>query len=222
MKIIKNNAISSLFLFFLTTTLSLGQTSYLTQNVSHQRPTDNFNRVKNQLNKENFVITDYEPLADLQEEAVEEVGEFEMMLLAEISKALNFRKREPSVMAIIDEAKTFIGTPYRYGGTTRTGIDCSAFMQTIFRVTEIELPRVSASQAHIGETIDFGNIEKGDLLFFSNSPNARISHVGMVVEVSDEIYFIHAATSTGVTVSPLSMAYWDKRFRFAKRVFGEN
>ena len=95
-------------------------------------------------------------------------------------------------------------------------------MQSVYSSNEINLPRVSRNQALLGDQIRFEDIEMGDMIFFSNSPNSSISHVGMVVEVTqDDIYFIHAGRSTGVTISPLSMNYWNKRFRYAKRVFGE-
>ncbi|MXV37882.1 hydrolase Nlp/P60 [Flavobacteriaceae bacterium Ap0902] len=159
---------------------------------------------------------------DLPEEPEEVLSEIEIMILKEIGKALSYEERKSTIFSLISEAKTYIGTPYVYGGTTRRGIDCSAFMQSVFKANEIDLPRVSRNQALVGDQIEYQDIEPGDMIFFSNSPNARISHVGMVVEVTaDDIRFIHAGSSTGVTISPLSMAYWKKRFRYAKRVFGE-
>ena len=164
----------------------------------------------------------FEEDIDLPEEQEEILSEFELMILQEIGKAMSFEDRKSTIFSLIEEAKTYIGTPYVYGGTTRRGIDCSAFMQSIYSTNEIPLPRISRNQALLGDKIAHGDIEMGDMIFFSNSPNSSISHVGMVVEVTDEdVYFIHAGTSTGVTISPLSMEYWNKRYRYAKRVFGE-
>lgn len=160
---------------------------------------------------------------DLPEEQDEQLSALEVMILKEIGKAMSFEERKSTIFGLIEEAKTYIGTPYVYGGTTRKGIDCSAFMQSVYSSNAITLPRVSRNQALMGEEISYQDIEMGDMIFFSNSPASRISHVGMVVEVtSEDIYFIHAGSSTGVTISPLSMNYWNKRFRFAKRVFGDS
>ncbi|MGI9527168.1 MAG: C40 family peptidase [Weeksellaceae bacterium] len=159
---------------------------------------------------------------DLPEEPEEVLSEIEILILKEIGKALSFEERKTTIFSLISEAKTYIGTPYVYGGTSRNGIDCSAFMQSVFKANDIELPRVSKNQALVGDKIEYKDIEPGDMIFFSNTPNSRISHVGMVVEVTpDDIQFIHAGSSTGVTISPLSMNYWKKRFRYAKRVFGD-
>src|SRR5690606_35875454 len=159
---------------------------------------------------------------ELPEEQDEVLSEFELMILQEIGKAMSFEDRKSTIFNLIEEAKTYIGTPYLYGGTTRKGIDCSAFMQSVYSANEISLPRVSRNQALVGAEIPYSDIEMGDMIFFSNSPKSNISHVGVVEEVpNDDIYFIHAGTSTGVTISPLSMNYWNKRFRYAKRVFGK-
>lgn len=160
---------------------------------------------------------------DLPEEQEEILSELEIMILKEIGKALSYEERKSTIFDLISTAKTFIGTPYVYGGTSRNGIDCSAFMQSVYSAREISLPRVSRNQALMGDEVAYSDIEAGDMIFFSNSPRSSISHVGMVVEVTeDDIMFIHAGSSTGVTISPLSMDYWHKRFRFAKRVFGSS
>ncbi len=138
---------------------------------------------------------------------------------AEIEKTIQFEKKMDGLLA---EAETYLGVPYRYGGTTRKGIDCSAFVLSVFGTTiGLNLPRVAASQAKEGERIEKEDIRKGDLVFFSRG--GRISHVGIVHDVDSEgeIHFIHAATSKGVMISPLNDRYWGPKFRFAKRVIND-
>ncbi|MDY3547904.1 C40 family peptidase [Riemerella anatipestifer] len=135
---------------------------------------------------------------------------------AEIEKAI---KHSQTIDEILNQASTYLGTPYRYGGTTRSGIDCSAFVLSVFNeATGISLPRVAASQAQEGEMVSKEELQKGDLVFFSHG--RRISHVGIVQEITEDgdIKFIHAATSKGVMVSSLNDKYWGPRYRFAKRV----
>ncbi|MDO5509425.1 MAG: C40 family peptidase [Weeksellaceae bacterium] len=119
---------------------------------------------------------------------------------------------------LINEAKTFIGTPYRYGGTTRRGIDCSAFVQQVFGAHNIDLPRVSTQMARLGETVKKDDLRSGDLVFFSTTRRG-ISHVGIVIEAYEgEIKFIHAASSKGVVISSLDETYWNRAYRTAKRL----
>lgn len=129
-----------------------------------------------------------------------------------------------TINSILAEADTYIGTPYRFGGMTRNGIDCSAFVLSVFSATMgMTLPRVAASQAQEGESVTKTELKKGDLVFFAHS--RRISHVGIVHEVNQEtgeIKFIHAATSKGVMVSSLDDNYWGPKYRFAKRVVSED
>ena len=134
----------------------------------------------------------------------------------EIARTIRFSK---TIDGILNEAETYLGTPYRYGGMTRNGIDCSAFVLSVFGATVgMNLPRIAADQAQEGESIDRTQLQKGDLIFFAHS--RRISHVGIVYNVNEngEVEFIHAATSKGVTVSNLSDKYWAPKYRFAKRV----
>jgi murein DD-endopeptidase / murein LD-carboxypeptidase len=139
---------------------------------------------------------------------------------SEIAKSIRHNK---TIDNILTEAQTYLGTPYRYGGMTRNGIDCSAFVLSVFGAAAgLSLPRVAASQAQEGEKIEKSELKKGDLIFFSHG--RRISHVGIVESVTEEgeVKFIHAATSKGVMISSLNDSYWGPKFRFAKRVINEN
>lgn len=133
-------------------------------------------------------------------------------------------KKNQTIDGILDQAMTYIGTPYRFGGTTRSGIDCSAFVLSVYNeATGISLPRVSADQAREGESVNRHELEKGDLVFFSTSRNGRISHVGIVHEVTPEgdIKFIHSSSSKGVAINSLNEKYWNSKYRFAKRILTE-
>jgi len=136
----------------------------------------------------------------------------------------NAIKHSNTIDNILSEAESYLGTPYRYGGTSRSGIDCSAFVLSVFGAAAgMDLPRVAAQQSQEGDSVERTELQKGDLVFFSHR-GSRISHVGIVEEVTaeGEVKFIHAATSKGVMVSSLADNYWGPKFRFAKRVVREN
>jgi lipoprotein Spr/probable lipoprotein NlpC len=106
------------------------------------------------------------------------------------------------------------GTPYRYGGTTRDGIDCSAFVQLVYGdVFGINLPRATAEQVHTGEMINRRDLRPGDLVFFKTRPRTR--HVGIYLGEGE---FAHASTSQGVMISHLDEAYWRARFWTSRRL----
>ncbi len=121
---------------------------------------------------------------------------------------------------IINTALTFSGVRYKFGGTTRKGMDCSGLLYVSFAEHDIKLPRTSIHMAEEGKKIRVKDVEKGDLLFFkTNRRSKRINHVGMVVKVeNDEIKFIHASTSRGVTVSSLREGFWNRAFVKATRI----
>ncbi len=121
---------------------------------------------------------------------------------------------------VIKEAKSYQGVRYKYGGTTRNGMDCSGLIYVAFLENNISLPRVSRFMAKEGKQVAVSNIVKGDLLFFkTNKSKNQINHVGLVTSVlNNQIHFIHATTSKGVIISNLSERYWKNAFVKAKRV----
>ncbi len=121
---------------------------------------------------------------------------------------------------IIKQAQAFSGTRYKFGGTTRKGMDCSGLIYVAFQKENIVLPRVSRDMAQRGKPVKDKNIDKGDLLFFRTSKSSkRINHVGLVTKVDgDNIYFIHATTSKGVLTSNLNERYWNRAYVMARRV----
>ncbi|RFN59691.1 C40 family peptidase [Marixanthomonas ophiurae] len=124
------------------------------------------------------------------------------------------------VNKIISYAKTFEGTRYKFGGTTKRGMDCSGLVYTSFKKEQIALPRVSRDMAKQGKRISLRNAEEGDLLFFQTNKSRRvINHVGLVVESRRGIVkFIHSTTSRGVIVSSLDENYWNNAFVEVRRI----
>ena len=124
------------------------------------------------------------------------------------------------IQKVIQTARTYRGTPYRWGGTTRIGMDCSGLLCTSFKAINVNLPRTSNEQSRFGEKVRPKEIRPGDLVFFSESQfSNRISHVGMVTDVKGpgEVFFIHASTSLGVIEDNLFSNYYQKIFLKAVR-----
>lgn len=140
------------------------------------------------------------------------------------TRAPRKRKERPTSLSpadnIINTALTFSGTRYKWGGTTKKGMDCSGLLYVSFGEHDVQLPRVSHDMAAKGKRVRVNNVEKGDLLFFKTKKRGkRINHVGMVVSVKDEeVKFIHASTSRGVIVSSLREGFWNSAFVKATRV----
>ena len=126
---------------------------------------------------------------------------------------------EDRIVTLIDSAYSYIGTPYKWAGTSRSGMDCSGFVSTAFSAINVPLSRSSIEMSTQGKDIPLSQAEVGDLLFFkTNRKRNRISHVGIVVGVGDEVKFIHASVSQGITVSSLSENYWQKAYAKTSRV----
>ncbi len=108
---------------------------------------------------------------------------------------------------------TNAGWPYRLGGTSRRGIDCSALVQHVFNDTfRLALPRSTGEQVHQGTPIARDELQAGDLVFFR--PPGAYDHVGIYV---GDGYFLHASTSQGVKLSRLENAYWRRHYWQARR-----
>lgn len=125
--------------------------------------------------------------------------------------------------SLIEEAEKYIGTPYKIGGTTKAGMDCSGLVMTIYQKQGIQLPRISPDQYKFGKPLQIHEIQPGDLLFFStpSRPN-QIGHSAMCVAIEDnKIKFIHAA-STGVRYDYLVPGYYLTHYKGACRILGKD
>lgn len=121
---------------------------------------------------------------------------------------------------IINYAKRFKGVRYKWGGTTKSGMDCSGLVYESFRIHDVYLPRISRDMAKKGSKITLKHVQKGDLLFFKTKNRRHsINHVGLVIKKKDgDLEFIHSTTSKGVIISSIKEVYWNKAFVEARRV----
>ncbi|KQN51648.1 endopeptidase [Serratia sp. Leaf50] len=120
------------------------------------------------------------------------------------------------VAQLNDQLSQWHGTPYRYGGLSRGGIDCSGFVFRTFRDRfGVILPRSTAAQTEVGTKISRKELLPGDLVFFKTGAGENGLHVG-IYDSGNE--FIHASTSRGVVRSSLDNVYWRKVYWQARRI----
>lgn len=106
------------------------------------------------------------------------------------------------------------GTPYRYGGTTKRGFDCSGFVGKVYKdAFKIQLPRTTKEIATKGRKVSKKALKIGDLVFFR--PSRKYRHVGIYM---GDGYFMHSSTSKGIIKSRLDAGYWKKKYRQSRRV----
>lgn len=114
--------------------------------------------------------------------------------------------------ALLEQHERWSGTPYRLGGTTQRGVDCSALVQNVYLDTfDITLPRTTRGLVTKGHEINRQDLRAGDLVFF-RPPGNR--HVGIYV---GEGYFLHASSSKGVIISQLDNTYWQRYYWQSRR-----
>jgi cell wall-associated NlpC family hydrolase len=111
--------------------------------------------------------------------------------------------------------ESWYGTPYRYGGFSRDGVDCSGFTQALMsNIYQLNVPRISAEQYNQSKRISKKDLKEGDLVFFKTN-GSTISHVGVYLRNNK---FVHASTSGGVMINDLSDDYYARRFAGSGRV----
>ena len=129
--------------------------------------------------------------------------------------ALGLRYDEKDNAALYEAVNSWLGVPYRYGGSDRTGVDCSAFVGAIYKeVYGVTLHRTTNDMLRDVTLHGKGELKEGDILFFTNS-KGKVSHVGIYLK---DGLFAHASTSNGVSVSRVDDTYWSKHFYKGGRV----
>jgi hypothetical protein len=121
--------------------------------------------------------------------------------------------------SILEKIMSWMGTPYRWGGTSRKGVDCSGFVLEL--MGEIgyprdKLPRTARDLWQLGKPVSDKEHELGDLLFYSANPKKGITHVG--IYKGNDI-FVHSASSKGVTETDMNHPYWKKKYKGSRRFF---
>lgn len=133
-----------------------------------------------------------------------------------LTAAYAIKERAQKTDAILATAKSYLGVPYRWGGSSpTTGFDCSGYIQYVFNQNGISLPRISRDQYTVGTSVSFDALQPGDLIFFSIAKNGIVDHDGIYVGNGQ---FINASTSKGVTIYTMG-PYWKSVYLGAKRVY---
>lgn len=124
---------------------------------------------------------------------------------------------KPIANALINEARSWLGTPYKWGGHDHSGADCSGFLMEVYKAAvDVDIPRTTKDQRALCLYVDKDNISIGDIIFFtSKNSGGKIAHVGMYVGNGR---MIHASSSRGVVEDNLDLNYYVTHFQSIGRV----
>ncbi|KAA3660171.1 MAG: NlpC/P60 family protein [Calditrichaeota bacterium] len=112
----------------------------------------------------------------------------------------------------------FLDTPYKYGGESTKGVDCSGLVRMVYLDGfQIDLPHKASYQFNLGKAVSKNRLVAGDLVFFYGERGRDIGHVGIFLS---EGRFIHSMAKRGVVISYLQEGYWKKYYAGARRIFG--
>ena len=141
-----------------------------------------------------------------------ENGEDKHVLMSTLGKWKSADERKLFVRI----TKTFLGVPYRLGGSTMKGIDCSAFVKRVYEIFDIQLPRTAREQSMIGQWVAKDELQEGDLVFFKTRSRRVTGHVGIYIGNSE---FVHASgKNRGTKLDKLDSDYYSRRFVRGVRV----
>lgn len=134
---------------------------------------------------------------------------------------INTKTTQPQ--QVVAFAKTLMGTPYLYGSTDPAkGFDCSGFITYVFNHFNIAVPRSSVEFTNVGKEVEAAQAREGDLILFTGTDSTErfVGHMGIVVENTDTLRFIHSTSGKqhGVTITPLN-TYYQSRYVKTVRVF---
>jgi peptidoglycan DL-endopeptidase LytE len=146
-------------------------------------------------------------------------GEEEVVALQGPNKSLRTWKDGEEKYMLVKVAKSFMGAPYKYGGNTVKGLDCSAYVKKIYEIFDVELPRSARQQFSAGQQVAKNDLAIGDLVFFRTIRYVKYpTHVGIYI---GEGNFIHSSSGhgrIGVKIDCLSSDYYSKAYTGAVRV----
>lgn len=176
-------------------------------------------KVEKKINAGSMAIP-FESLISLSDDLSWEKLQEELSLreeMKELSLRLGIKNIDPKYIDLYREAVDWLGTKYRRGGMSKTGVDCSGFTNIIYNtVFDKKLPRVSTDIANnLDVTLPADELEPGDLVFFCTRGRKHINHVGVYI---GDGRFVHASIKKGVVVATLTEGYYNKALRKAGRI----
>lgn len=126
--------------------------------------------------------------------------------------------------SLVNYAKSFLGTPYKWGGSSKNGFDCSGFVSFIFRHFQITTPHGARDYYKLGKIISQDSCKKGDIILFTGTNYSRksVGHVGIIIsDFGEPLKFIHSSSSKnhwGVTITDYKNSAYPKRFMGIRRL----